>query len=443
MMSEDRLTPQQRAMAEEIAKALMTYGKRLQYMEQMNIPTSPQLIDRPQVNGMVTVPTNHGCVTDDGDEYDGYNTDSDDEVESISAIAYDKHGDAVHVEVLPPARLNKETREQYSQRVSEHNKKPFKTGETVEATSEMFDTLGRFIDSVLPEKKYEAQQKAAKKQDSVIYLKDSYIGSDGKPVNYKRVGMKVDWSFDDKDTPDAKLEKLSKYVTKAVAEQFGGFGRIKSLVVIDNKMIINGVCFMPAITGSKEGFPLDSVDYITNGCIAPFFKWEYLGRMYSLYELSFDSQTFALQSVGDCIDRRDAVTDITFFNICKRLEVLTLGDYTITRTELNSKEGKNSDKRKRFKKDSTAKRRWNGIMDGFTLDVYKGTNAVQKYTVGNVCEYATHRGNKGLLRFTGGVLVRGALATAGVAVNASTHLIGGIIKGVKNIYKDATTPVDD
>lgn len=438
MLSQDK----QEDLAQSLVPYIRSLKKDLDRSNQFNTTADVRVMTRPTVSSLANgYDNNQGCITDDEDEdFDSYADDvdyEDDDAQYGDVLDTDGNPIAVY---NPPKRNPNESADDFAKRKADFNKQPFKCPDV----DGDLDAKLKALDDVLASIPFPKQKIVDNpKQDNVIYKRDSYVDGSGKTVQFKRVGMKVDWQFDASNSVEYNMNALSNYVTKAIADQFGGFGRITSIAVVDYQMIINGVCFMPAVVGGYQNFPLDVEDYIKNGCTAPFFKWEYLGRMRRLTTLSFDSQTFALQEVGDCLDRRNAVTDVTFFNVCKSLQVLTIGDFTETREDLNNPEKKNSKDRKKFKQELTNKRRWNGIFDGYTLDVYKGTSAVQSYTVRNFCEYATHRGDKGLLRFVGGTLVRGTLAVAGTAVNAGTHLIGGVVKGIKSIYKDATTPVSD
>ena len=76
-------------------------------------------------------------------------------------------------------------------------------------------------------------------------------------------------------------------------------------------------------------------------------------------------------------------------------------------------------------------KRFTNIFDGFHLDVYAGTGGLRNFTVTNLKTYAMNRGNKGLIRYLGGVGVLTGLAAGSVLTDFGTHFIGGVIKTVK------------
>ena len=119
--------------------------------------------------------------------------------------------------------------------------------------------------------------------------------------------------------------------------------------------------------------------------------------------------------------------------MCDSLEVLTLGSETVTREKLLTKESVPIKE-----KVNVSKRFWN-FNDGYKLNICKGTNGLQDFTLNNLKNYATNRGNKGLFRYCLGTMARATLfAGAGVA-NLASHLAWGI----KNLLSTAMTPVSD
>ena len=55
----------------------------------------------------------------------------------------------------------------------------------------------------------------------------------------------------------------------------------------------------------------------------------------------------------------------------------------------------------------------------------------------------TTRGDKGILRFTGGVIGRGAIALVSTTANAAVHVTKGLFSVVKETFKAATTPITE
>lgn len=283
--------------------------------------------------------------------------------------------------------------------------------------------------------------KFIKKEENVsrvAYKKDSCI-INGKEINFKRVKMEPDWNHILSESIGVdkfkNLENIRSLITLDVKNQIGGWDRIKTLYVYDSQLIINGICFMPVVKGVDiSSFPLDTADYIKNGAIAPLFNWKYIKVMRNLVEIGFDDATFMLTTVADDIGigRRIGVTSL--FKICNNLMVLSYGDTKITREDLS-----NPEKSKQAVSSLAVSRRKIDLLDGFHLNVYKGTQGFQDFTFNSLKNYATNRGNRGWIRFAGGTVFRAVGATLGLTLNLGAHLIGG----VKNLFSDATKPITD
>ena len=280
-------------------------------------------------------------------------------------------------------------------------------------------------------KKEEQVSKVAYKRDSCII--------NGKEINFKRVKMEPDWNYILSKSvgvnKSKNLSNIKSLITMDLKNQLGGWNRVKTIYVYDSQLIINGICFMPVVKGVDiSSFPLDTADYIKNGAIAPFLDWKYLTRMNNLVELGFDDATFMITNVADDLGlgRRMGVTSL--FKICDNLMVLNYGDTQVTRDDLKSPE-----KSKKAVEKLAVSRRKIDLLDGFHLNVYKGTDGFQDFTFNCLKNYATNRGNRGWLRFAGGTAFRAVGAAFGLALNLGVHLIGG----VKNLLSDATKPITD
>lgn len=279
------------------------------------------------------------------------------------------------------------------------------------------------------------QQKQEK--PSVFYQKDSF-SLNGKSYNFKRMIMKPDWA----DEISAKfgenrfknLNTLKEYITNSAISYFGSASRISSIAVFDYQLIINNVCYCPIIKPEDANkLPFDVMDYIRNGSIAMLFDWDILRYMSSLRELAFDDMTFVTTTVADDIGVGRNFGTTSLFKICKSLDVLTIGSETVKRADLYDIKSKGM-------RDEVKKaKRFNGLFDGFHLNVYSGTSGFQNFTVNNLKNYATNRGDKGLFRYLFGTTFRAGLAATGVVMNAGAHLVGGITK----LFKDAVKPLSD
>lgn len=273
--------------------------------------------------------------------------------------------------------------------------------------------------------------------ESIRYGKD-VCTSRGQTVNYKTVMKKVEWgdAIKRKSTsPEESLEYLSSYLTNAVRDSYGGWGRVTEIIIRDQRLIINRTCFCPSIDPSivsADMFPLDTLDYIKGGAIAGFFDWWMLKYMRNLQVLDVDDLGFYEVNIGGRLKCGRRIGVSTLFNLCPSLEVLILAGDEVTREALNSEEATE------VKKKLSNHKRFSLFADGYKLNIMQGTDSVAGWTLGNLKNYANNRGNKGLLRYCSGVIARAGLFGVAGVVNLGTHLVGGI----RNAFKEAMTPVN-
>lgn len=311
-----------------------------------------------------------------------------------------------------------------------------------------FDNLEKLIKQKADEMKLkcirEASQKAAQskstdwKSDSIAYTSDSYLDADGNKKTFQKAVEKVNWGSvlsKEAKSPEDAIARLRSFITYSVKEKFGGLNRIKSIVVRGQQLIINDVCYLPVIEPQylkQDIFPVDTVEYIKCGLLAPLFDWGSLKKMPCLSYLDIDDKRLFVESVADDlgIGRRIGVSSI--FNVCSNLETFVLGGDHVTRDELNKPEA-------RAMKESVAQAKrfqlWN---DGYKLNIYDTTNSFQSYTMKNLKDYATNRGNKGIFRFCCGTMARFGLATGAGLLNLGTHILGGVGKVIKEAMTDVT-----
>lgn len=255
------------------------------------------------------------------------------------------------------------------------------------------------------------------------------VNINGKELNYKLARRAVDWGRDLSDNSEAFAENLALLrgrVTRDVYHQFGGWTNIKDITIVGSQLIINGVMYVPVIQKEyHKRLPLDTRDYLLNGCLAPLFDFSNLSHMKSLGSFYCDDLDFYVQNIADDIGRSRRIGCSTLFYICPKLQRVTIGTDTVTREELNKPESLTLKERIRERK------RVVNLLDGYKLDVYAGTNGLQGFMFSSLKNYASHRGNKGLLKFCGGTLaLTGLTAVAGV-VNFGAHFVGGMFKTAK------------
>lgn len=260
------------------------------------------------------------------------------------------------------------------------------------------------------------------------YDKDTAVFN-GEKFPFKRVTRNVDWgnSFVT-DYPYNNLLKLKSLVTKGIEHGFGGFDRVTTLQVYQGQLIINGICYMPVI--SKENIdklPLDTAEYLQNNCLAYLFDWAYLPKLKNLDTIYIDDVNFYTSIVAVDLGRKRRITTNTLFKICKKLRKFVLGSDVIC------PDGKVEQEPITPELAKTA--HFNGILDGYKSNFYGCTEGFKEYAFNNLKNYATNRGDKKLVRYCGGVLSRFGVASFSALFDLSSHLVGGIFKGITSLFK--------
>ena len=114
--------------------------------------------------------------------------------------------------------------------------------------------------------------------EQILYRKNS-CESQGRSIEYSVALKKVNWGEAINKNSNSimdSIEYLSSFLTNAIRDSYGGWGRITEIIVRDQHLIINRTCFFPVIDQKSINpalFPIDTVDYIKEGAIASFFDW--------------------------------------------------------------------------------------------------------------------------------------------------------------------------
>lgn len=270
--------------------------------------------------------------------------------------------------------------------------------------------------------------------DDIFYKHCTYkIGNTVKQFKLAKVNVRWDSQFKEgSENIPRNIEILKALVTNSILELYGSWNRIYEIAVVDSMLIMNGVCYFPSINENDlSKFPLDSVDYIKNGCVAPFFNWKYLRNMKRLSVLSIDDENFYANEIANDLGLCRSIGIESAFNICQNLMTFILGRRTLSRDELHS------EKSVPMKKSLAKVKRNMVFSDGYKINVYNATNGLQDYMFGSLKTYATNRGNKGLFRFCVGTAVRAGLAGVSGILNAGTHLLGGAFQVLKEMCTDS------
>lgn len=359
---------------------------------------------------------------------------------------------SVKADEIPQPAKEPETQEQYL----DENKKiidlykrthPSPTATESDVKNSFGDTGAATAKTVKTEEFNKAAEQAAKSEttdwsEEPVTSTPGKATINGKPFKYSLITEKVDWEQYLDTSPNANIvdniDILVALFTQAIENKFGGFGRIQSIVVLGGQFIVNGVMYVPRIPQSlATKLPLDAIDYFKNGCLAQFFDWGMLRKMKSLYSLSIDDVRFYNTTVADGLNIGYNIGISTIFNVIRSLQEFTLGRDTITRDSLNTP------KSKVIKERLARDRQHTAFLDGFKIDVYAGTTGFADYACTNLKNYATSRGKKGILRFTGGVLARTTIFAAAKGIDAIFHTAGWALKSLWGFVKAGVTPVSE
>lgn len=291
----------------------------------------------------------------------------------------------------------------------------------VSDTSQVMTTFNNNLKSETKKTKKLKQYAIAKQNTdySNTYKKVSSIVKE--PVDWGQVLSK------EAQNPEDAFNRLREFITNKIEEKYGGWSRITSIVVRDSCLVINNTMYVPVIESkyiNADIFPLDTLNYIKEGKLAYLFNWKSLKMMNNLYSVDIDDASFYVTTVGADLGFSRSIGVVSIFRSCRSLKVFTLGNETITRDNLNKPESAPI----KTKVDTT--KRFMNFSDGYSLNIYAGTNGIQSYMLNNLRQYATNRGNKGLFRFCTGTLVRAGLFTSAGVVNLATHMIGGVLSAM-------------
>lgn len=297
--------------------------------------------------------------------------------------------------------------------------------------SEMQETMRRMV--------AHKQHKQPEKKDTTLYKKDS-ISFNGKDMNIECMMEKADARAMGFKAPNEssnyRWENFYAYrngLTEQVLSYIGR-SRVSSVYVHDNRLIVNGVNYVPVIEKQwQDTLPLDMVAYLKNGMVAPFFNWGILPKLHALRVLGFDNMEFVLMYPAEDlgIGRRFGVS--SFFKKCDSLETLTIGTDTVTREELNTPASAP------IKHKMSICKRFTNMTDECNLSLCKGTQGLQNFFVGSLKDYAKNRGDKGFIHYAFGTSLRAVGAVASGGANFVSHAL----KFVVDAFSTASTPIDE
>lgn len=279
-----------------------------------------------------------------------------------------------------------------------------------------------------------------------MYKRDN-LTVGGKDIEISRVKETPRWTLDLQDctTNDdmaRNFDQVRTKLTEEVINYFGGFRRIKRIYVSSLQLVINDVCYTPLLSDTLlSRLPFDSADYIRNGYLAPFFDWGYLYKMSNLSVLSFDDMDFIMTNVAVDLGKGRDFKPLSLFSICENLSVLDIAGEVITYPIQRDQE--TARKVRKIETESDFCRRFDNSCSAM-YEKSKGVlEGVRGWTVNNLVSYAHNRGNKGIFKFTGGLLARlGVSAVAGTA-ELGFKSVGWTVKSIRGIIKGRKTSIND
>lgn len=165
----------------------------------------------------------------------------------------------------------------------------------------------------------------------------------GKPMKYVRYEKPLELPEDLVLNTNGSLEEsLNSYndllecIMNEVERVYLGRDRIESIAVVSEIVIINGVAFEPLLKDSLiESLPYDLQYAVRNGCFAYLFDFSCLYRYKNITSLKFDSVDFLYQKVRIDLGKGNDFEPKDLFRVCKKLDTLNLGEYVITRRNVN------------------------------------------------------------------------------------------------------------
>lgn len=278
-----------------------------------------------------------------------------------------------------------------------------------------------------------------------MYKRDN-ITVGGNDIEISRVKETPRWTIDlqdctNNDDKARNFDQVRTKITEEIINYFGGFQRVRRIYVSSLQLIINDVCYTPILSDTLLArLPFDSADYIKNGYFAPFFDWGYLYRMSSLSLLSFDDIDFVMTTVAVDLGKGRDFKPLSLFSICENLSTLDIGgeviSYPIQRDQETARKVRKIETESNFCRRfdnscSTMYEKSKGVLEG-----------VRGWTVNNLVSYANNRGNKGLFKYTGGLLARlGVSAVAGTA-EIGLKSVGWTVKSIRGIIKGRKTSIN-
>ena len=290
----------------------------------------------------------------------------------------------------------------------------------------------------------EEKQKGNPEQcDNDVNYQKQKIKFGNRAVEYKVMKREADWgkSFINKGTTSKieNLENLNERIIKDIRNIFGSLDRITEIVVVDGLLILNGMQYYPISKDERflSSLPFDCGEYFKDGVIAEIFDFGYLYQMQRLTSLKIDTMSFVERKLAYDIGITTVFRVELVFDALKSLKYLEIGNDVYHREDFyekdSSKKGSKLSKKKGINEELERRQRFSTLYDR-----YLTTNAksLSSWSFNNLKTYANTRGDKGFLKYSGGVLARLGMTGVTSAGAVGVWGIGKIVKSVGNVVRD-------
>lgn len=273
------------------------------------------------------------------------------------------------------------------------------------------------------------RKKVEKKEDPYKNIKSTSLRNKKLvTLEQKWNGVSLEEVAKNTDNAEELYENALTIITSNIVQNYP---RVSNIAISDGYIIIDNTVIKFNINVSN--LPAQFQSYIQDDRYGFFLDWGYLAEVYknSLVTVNIDSMEYYISNVGDTLGIGRRIGLSSLFKRFPNLISVTIGNQTIKPDDLT----KTPENAKILQRNLGKQKRSFNIMSGYKLNVCAGTNWLQDWSTNNLKTYMTTRGDKGILRFTGGVIGRGAIALVSTTANAASHLTKGVFSGVKEFLK--------
>lgn len=275
----------------------------------------------------------------------------------------------------------------------------------------------------------EARNKQRRESDEKILNTGKFIvnGREVEPKKYESTIIKH-------KKCNAKTMHNPDFVTMLVTKAFlDQFSRANTITVHDATVFIDTVEWFPTFAEEHlKMLPPNDRGYFEEGKMAYFINWKVLLNALKPVALSIDDADLAYGVVATQLhDHGGRTGAVTFFNKLPFLKYLEISGTKIDREHLDDKEAYG-----KMRKTSDKVYRKYALLGGLQLSPCVATSSLWGWQRDNIKRYATSRGQKGIIRYLGGLGARVGFGAVFGALNVGSHLIKGIAGAFKPVSEE-------